>query len=156
MFGLKHLQHVKVPVSDLQRSARWYMRQFELDFSYEFTEQGVVRGVVLSHRSGDFHIGLRDRQVIPGQPELRGFDLFSIGVHDGDVLEDLRKRCSELGSPHGVLEERPDGTVLDITDPDGTVIRCYHYTGDNDRFTGIAFDDNGNYELYDEPRLDLG
>ncbi len=46
--------------------------------------------------------------------------------------------------------------MLDIPDPDGTIIRCYHYTWDHDRFTGVAFGDDGAVELYHSPRLDLG
>ncbi len=63
-----------------------------------------------------------------------------------------------MGTAHGQLEDRPDGTVLDIPDPDGTIIRCYHYTWDHDRFIGVAFGDDGAGagELYHSPRLDLG
>lgn len=150
------LLHVKVPVTDVERSARWYMRVFDLELSYEFCEQGVVRGVVLFHRGGDFSIALRDREVIPGRPLLDRFDLFSVGVPRREVLDELLERCEQMGTPHGQLEDRPDGTVLDIPDPDGTIIRCYHYTWSHDRFTGVAFEDDGAVELYHSSRLGLG
>ncbi len=154
--GLGGLLHVKVPVTDVQRSGRWYMRLFDLELMYEFCEQGIVRGVVLFHRTGDFSIALRDREAIPGRPLLDGFDLFSVRVSDRDVLLQLVDRCDDMGTAHEQLEDRPDGTVLDIPDPDGTIIRCYHYTWDHVRFTGVAFGDDGAVELYDSPRLDLG
>jgi len=153
--ALTGLLHVKVPVTDLERSARWYTRVFDLELLYEFCEQGIVRGVVLFHRSGDFSIALRDREAIPGRPLLDRFDLFCVRVQDREVLAQLLQRCQDVGTPHGELEDRPDGTVLDIPDPDGTIIRCYHYTWDHDRFTGVAFDADGVPLLYDSPKLDL-
>lgn len=132
------------------------MRLFDLELTYEFCEQGIVRGVVLFHRAGDFSIALRDREAIPGRPLLDRFDLFSVSVSEREVLVQLVDRCNDMGTAHGQLEDRPDGTVLDIPDPDGTVIRCYHYTWDHDRFIGVAFGDDGAGELYHSPRLDLG
>ncbi len=153
--GLQHLQHVKVPVTDVERSGRWYAALFELDLAAEFTEQGVVRGVALRHRSGGLIIALRDREAIPTRPDLRGFDPFAIGVRDREVLQELVRRCATMGIAHGDIEDRPDGSALDIPDPDGTVVRCYHYTGDERRFTGVAFHADGTVELYDTPRLDI-
>ena len=128
---------------------------FDLELAYEFCEQGVVRGVALYHRGGDFSIALRDREAIPARPRLDGFDLFSVGVPSRVVLEHLVDRCEQLGVEHGSLEDRPDGTVLDLPDPDGTVVRCYHYTWDRSRFTGVAFGGDGEVEIYDTPRLGL-
>ena len=153
--ALTGLLHVKVPVTDVERSARWYMLLFDLELMYEFCEQGIVRGVVLFHRSGDFSIALRDREAIPGRPLLDRFDLFAVSVEEREVLARLRRRCAEMGTPHGELEDRPDGTVLDIPDPDGTIIRCYHYTWNHDRFTGVAFGVDGVPELYESSKLDL-
>ncbi len=78
--ALSGLLHVKVPVTDVERSARWYKRLFDLHLAYGFCEQGVVRGVALFSRSGNFSIALRDRQVIAGRPLLRDFALFSVSV----------------------------------------------------------------------------
>jgi catechol 2,3-dioxygenase-like lactoylglutathione lyase family enzyme len=153
--ALTGLLHVKVPVTDVERSARWYTRVFDLELMYEFCELGTVRGVVLFHRSGNFSIALRDREAIPGRPLLDRFDLFSVSVEEREVLAQLLRRCQDMGTPHGQLEDRPDGTVLDIPDPDGTIVRCYHYTWDHDRFTGVAFGDDGLSELYDSPKIDL-
>ncbi len=72
---------------------------FGLELAAEFTEQGVVRGVALRHRSGDFIIALRDRAAIPGHPDLDGFDPFAVGVLQRGVLRELADRCDAMGTP---------------------------------------------------------
>lgn len=46
--GMTKVLHVKIPVTDLQRSVSWYCSLLELDLSREFVEQGVLRGAALS------------------------------------------------------------------------------------------------------------
>lgn len=85
---------------------------------------------------------------------LRGFDPFALGVADRPALDALLTRCRELGLEHHEIEERTDGAVLDVVDPDGTVVRFYHLTAEPSRFTGLAFGADGSVELYDEPALE--
>lgn len=151
---LTHIQHVKVPVNDLARSLRWYRELLDLELTHEFREEGVVRGVSLYCRRAGFSIALRDRAAITGRPDLRGFDPFALGVGDRAALEALMARCRELDVEHHGIEDRIDGAVLDVVDPDGTVIRFYHLTAELDRFTGLAFAADGSVEVYDDPTLD--
>lgn len=153
---LTHIQHVKVPVSDLPRSVRWYRALLDLELTYEFREDGVLRGASLLHRGGGFSIALRDRRAIPGRPELRGFDPFAVGVASRQTLDELVERCDGLGVEHRGVEERVDGSVLDVADPDGTVVRFYHLTVDQRRFTGLAFGADGSVQRYDTPSLTDG
>lgn len=154
VIDLTRVQHVKIPVSDLAHSLAWYRDLLDLELTHEFTEQGVVRGVSLLHRRGGFSIALRDRAAIPGQPDLRGFDPFALGVGGRDALDALVTRCRQLGVAHQGVEERVDGAVLDVADPDGTVVRFYHLTAELDRFTGLAFGADGSVEVYEQPRLE--
>jgi hypothetical protein len=41
---------------------------------------------------------------------------------------------------------------LPVTDPDGTVLRFYHFTAPTDGFTGVVFG-AGDVSYYTEPRL---
>jgi catechol 2,3-dioxygenase-like lactoylglutathione lyase family enzyme len=67
--GIEGILQVKFPVTDLQGSVTWYARVFDLRLGWEFVEEGVVRGAVLTDERERFLIGLRDRAVVPGQPE---------------------------------------------------------------------------------------
>ena len=57
--GLSHIKHVKLPVTDLRRSASWYRALFDLELIAESVEQGEVRGVSLFDRDGGFELALR-------------------------------------------------------------------------------------------------
>jgi catechol 2,3-dioxygenase-like lactoylglutathione lyase family enzyme len=61
--GLTKIKHVKIPVTDVQRSVTWYQSLLDLELYMEFVEQGVVRGASLLDRDGGYEIALRDREV---------------------------------------------------------------------------------------------
>ena len=78
--GLTTLWQVKIPVTDVPRSVRWYQTLLDLELLAEFVEQGVLRGAALLDRDGGYVIGLRDREVSAGHPDLSGFDLLGLRV----------------------------------------------------------------------------
>ena len=49
--GVTKVLHVKLPVSDLATSVRWYAALMDLELSREFVEDGELRGAAL--RSGE-------------------------------------------------------------------------------------------------------
>jgi len=153
--GIECIRQVKIPVTDLQRSVLWYCRAFDLRLGWEFTEQGAVRGAVLTDRASRFLIGLRHREVIPGKPAFPGFDLFSFGVASVETLETLAQRFDSLGIAHDPLFDRgPGGGVqLDVPDPDGTVIRFLSPFGEHPEFMGLEFHADGPPTVYHTPRL---
>lgn len=154
--GIARIQQVKVPVSDLRRSVQWYRSVLELDLMREFVENGELRGVTLVDRAAGYLIGLRHRDAIPGRPSsFAGFDLFSLGVASLADLMALAARCEQLGVHHGGLHDRgPDGTQLDVPDPDGTVIRFLSpFAEDGPAFAGVEFHDDGAVSFYETPRL---
>jgi hypothetical protein len=70
-----------------------------------------------------------------------------------DVLDALVARCERLGIAHSGIQETAAGPRLDVPDPDGTVLRFYHFTAPTDVFTGVEFRDGEVVEMYDTPRL---
>ena len=42
--GLMRIMHIKLPVTDVQRSAAWYTAVLGLETAAEFAEHGVIRG----------------------------------------------------------------------------------------------------------------
>ncbi len=153
--GLVQIKQVKVPVSDLQRSVSWYRALLDLDLIREFVEDGVLTGAVLADSDAGFLIGLRHRDAIAGQPSLKGYDLFSIGVESVDTLRELVHRCAQLHIAHGSLMDRgPDGTHLDVPDPDGTVVRFLSpFATDGPAFAGVELTSDGAPSFYTTPRL---
>ena len=76
---------VKLPVTDLSRSAAWYRDVLDLRRQFEFAEHGEVRGVQLVDATGDVMIALRDRRYCADQPRLAGFDVVSFRATSRDT-----------------------------------------------------------------------
>ena len=151
------VHHVKVPVTDLLASASWYASLLGLRPVREFVENGVLRGVALRHPGGGFVIALREREVCASRPDLAGFDPFALQVADrGDLLA-LVGRCEQLGVAHGEVVERGSAeAVVDVPDPDGTVVRFLWSSGEHEEaFVGLEFSGAADVGFYDRPRLRL-
>lgn len=151
--GLDRIAQVKLPVTDLARSVAWYRDVLDLRLWAEFVEDGVLRGAALIDPSGRFNIALRDRAVCASRPDLDGFDVFAFVPTSRSVLEAMVARCDRLGVAHNGIEETPAGPRLDVPDPDGTVVRFYHFTESTDRFIGVEARDGRPVGTYDAPRL---
>jgi hypothetical protein len=151
--GLDRIAQVKLPVTDLAHSVNWYRQLFDLRLWAEFAEDGVVRGAGLIDPRGRFNIALRDREACAGRPDLRGHDVVAFLPDTRSVLDDLIARCDRLGIAHGDVHETPAGSILDIPDPDGTVLRFYHFTAPTEGFTGIETRDGEYVVTYHAPRL---
>jgi catechol 2,3-dioxygenase-like lactoylglutathione lyase family enzyme len=127
---LDGIHHVKVPVTDLDRSRDWYASRLGYEVDAVFVEGGREMGVVMSHPNGGPGIGLRlDPQRSEG---IGDFDFFSIGVPDRPALDDLAARLSDLGERHAGVHFATIGWILPMLhDPDGHEVRFYttdHHT----------------------------
>ena len=132
---LDGVHHLKLPVSDLERSRSWYASRLGYVALIEFTKQGRTTGITMVHPNGGPTIGF----VL--NPELaaraRGFDYFSIGVRHKADLDDLAARLSEAGEVHAGVHFATIGWILPGThDPDGHEVRFYT----NDHHTEIPSD----------------
>ena len=103
--GLRKIRHVRVPVTDLRRSAGWYRRLLDLELVGEFVEQGELRGIVLVDKTGAYGIALRDREYCASRPDLAGFDAFALEADDLETLRQLARRCDELGIAHNGVQD---------------------------------------------------
>ena len=45
---IDRLLHVKIPVTNVERSARWYAQLLDIRLAMEFVEDDQIRGVVLT------------------------------------------------------------------------------------------------------------
>jgi catechol 2,3-dioxygenase-like lactoylglutathione lyase family enzyme len=121
---LDGVHHLKLPVSDLNRSRAWYESRLGYQAGTEFTENGTLMGIVLVHPNGGPALGLR---LDPGRAaRAAGFDYFSIGVPTKAALEALARRLTALGEAHAGVHFATVGWILpDTHDPDGHEIRFY-------------------------------
>lgn len=151
--GLDRIAQIKLPVTDLARSIGFYRDLLGLRQFAEFTEDGVVRGAGLIDPQARFCVALRDRRVCAGTPSLDGFDVVAFLPATRSVLEVIISRCERFGFAYAAPHDTPAGTMLDVPDPDGTVLRFYHYTAGTDGFTGIESRNGAIVGTYAEPRL---
>lgn len=150
---IAHIAQVKLPVTDLAASAAWYAAVLDLRHWVEIVEDDEVRGVGLIDREGRFNVSLRLREHCAARPVLTGFDVVAFMPRSREAMDALAARCDRLGVAHSGISEGPEGSRLDVPDPDGTVLRFYHFTAPTEGFTGIVLDDGRAVASYGEPRL---
>lgn len=131
---LDGVHHVKLPVSDLNRSRAWYESRLGYQVATEFIEEGTLMGLALVHPNGGPSLALR---LDPGLADrAAGFDYFAIGVPTKAGIEVLARRLTALGEQHAGVHFATIGWILPAThDPDGHEIRFYtteHHTGPHD------------------------
>lgn len=150
------LNQVKIPVTDLQCSVTWCCELPGLGLWREFVEHGVLCGAVLTE-DRDLRIGLRLRDMVSGAPAFPNLDLCSLAVDSLDELQAVVARCDDLGLAHGEITRLgADGTVVDVADPDGMVIRFLHLNPDRERsLAGVDIRSDGLPAFYDTPRLSI-
>ncbi len=129
MFGdgapqLAGCHHLKLPVSDLERSFAWYERTLGYVRAIEFVEKGVLMGIGMDHPRGGPHLALR---LDPDRAKAAaGFDYFSLGVADKEAIDGLAARLDTLGERHAGVHFASIGWILpNLRDPDGHEVRFY-------------------------------
>lgn len=121
---LDGVHHLKLPVSDLDRSREWYQSRLGYAVAMEFREDGKVMGLALSHPHGGPRLALRldPRKAAASS----GFDFFSIGVPTRAAMDALSARLTQLGDAHAGVQVASLGWILPgLSDPDGHEIRFY-------------------------------
>ena len=106
---LAGVHHLKLPVSDLTRSAEWYQSRLGYRVAAEFAEQGTLMGYAMVHPAGGPDLALR---LDPDRARAAaGFDYFSIGVPDREALDALAARTSGCVSTRRALRRQRASTT---------------------------------------------
>ena len=152
--GIDRFLHVKIPVTNVERSARWYAQLLDMRLAMEFVEDEQLRGVVLAEPVTGVRIALRDRAFCSSQPVLDGFDLIAFEMSSLNALEEFAGRCQELGVTTTGVHYFDDGASagMDVPDPDGTTIR-FNFAPGRPPFMGVSSTSQGQ-QIYEHPRLD--
>ncbi|MER7146427.1 VOC family protein [Streptomyces xanthochromogenes] len=123
------IHHIKLPVTDLERSARWYGNVL-----------GARRLTELDHRRPDGSLfavildapGLGTRLELRRDPTtataLQGYDFLTLAVDDRAALDDWITHLDTLGILHSPPVVALVGWLLVIPDPDGLRLRLYTNT----------------------------
>lgn len=121
---LDGIHHLKLPVSELQRSLSWYQDRLGYLVMKNFVEDGVLMGIAMTHPNGGPDLAIR---LDPERARAAaGFDYFAIGVPGHDAIEALAARFTERGDAHAGVHRTPVGWVLPgVQDPDGHHVRFY-------------------------------
>jgi catechol 2,3-dioxygenase-like lactoylglutathione lyase family enzyme len=117
------LHHVKVPVTDVERSRDWYGRAFDFTCVLEFHEHARLVGVALRHPVGDAALALREDP--PRAAALAGFDSVCLAVGTRADLDELLVRLDTAGIEHGTPVAGRGGDAVDVPDPDGHLVRIH-------------------------------
>ena len=124
MSALAGFHHVKLPVSNVERSRAWYQRVLDLVPHIDFVEDGVLMGVAMSSPDGSLELALRQDSV--RAKALAGFDPFALAVPTHSDLQQWRDRLDRLGELHGGIVVGHIGWVIaGVHDPDGIEVRLY-------------------------------
>ncbi|MEV1202460.1 VOC family protein [Microbispora rosea] len=122
---LNGFHHVKLPVTDVERSRDWYERVLGLRVFIEFVEDGTLMGVALRDASDVVDVALRKDPVRAAA--MAGFDPMALCVPTLRDLKAWQQRLDDLSEPHGGIVTGHVGQVLvGLHDPDGIEIRFYH------------------------------
>jgi catechol 2,3-dioxygenase-like lactoylglutathione lyase family enzyme len=129
---LAGVYHLKLPVTDLDRSRDWYSSRLGYDVEIEFIERGQLVGYALGHPNGGPALCLR---LDPDRARAAaGFDYFAIGVCGKEAIDELAARLSALGEDHaGVHFANRGWILLELRDPDGHEVRFFAIERHNDR-----------------------
>jgi catechol 2,3-dioxygenase-like lactoylglutathione lyase family enzyme len=126
MISIDGIYHLKFPVSDIDRSVRFYETVFgakrltELD---HFTPEGALFGVILDFPGLGTQLQLKlDRTAAAG---YRGTTPVALLVDTLDQLRDCVRRLDELKVPHSPVLNGLIQWLIVIEDPDQLQLRIY-------------------------------
>jgi catechol 2,3-dioxygenase-like lactoylglutathione lyase family enzyme len=144
-----------LPVSDLERSARFYRDLLGLRYRREFSrEDGVVTGCALSAPGDAYAISLRLRDTTPGRADLREEHPLIMRVADRATLERIYAHADRLGFAP-TRGEHLDAAFVEVRDPDGICMRFGVVNRSWDAFDGVRLAADGTAAAYDKPVLDV-
>ncbi|WP_067565438.1 VOC family protein [Nocardia acidivorans] len=122
---LAGIHHIKIPVTDLVRSVRWYREVLGYRPTMQFDDDdGMVRGVA-GELPGISPSMLCLRENPAAAQGCKGFDPVSLGARGRDDLVRWAAHLDENGVSHSPVIDASVGWLLVFNDPDGLDLHIY-------------------------------
>jgi glyoxylase I family protein len=123
------VHHVNLTVTDLGRSAGWYMKVLGLVPGWEMADvEGRGQKTVLLVPNSSLRIVLTQHKANSGEPasEFRtGLDHVALTVEDRPSLEVWARWLDELDVTHSAIKEGATGWLITLRDPDNIQLELY-------------------------------
>lgn len=120
--------HVSLSVSDLGKSAQWYIETLGLEVTAEIEGTGFRRTRLRAPGSGlTLTLTAHDQQTGGRFDERRaGVDHIAFNVGGADAVEELKRRFEELGVDHSEVKQAASGTaMITLRDPDNIQLEVF-------------------------------
>ena len=125
--------HVRLTVTDIERSRAFYDQLFGLPVAYELPPDADAEtreklaflfGGVL-YRLGDSMLGLRPVADDRFDEDRVGLDHLSFAVASRDDLDAAALLLDEMGVPHEAVKDITHGYLLEFRDPDNIALELF-------------------------------
>ena len=123
------VHHVNLTVTDLDRSAGWYMKVLGLVPGWEMADiEGRGKKTVLLVPNSSLRIVLTQHKANSGEPASEfctGLDHVALTVEDRPRLEVWARWLDGLDVSHSAIKEGATGCLITLRDPDNIQLELY-------------------------------
>lgn len=133
--SLQGVAHVRLTVTDIDRSRAFYDEVFGLPVAFEVppdADEATRQELAFLYGGVIYHLGtglLGLRPVAPGEDcfdeDRVGLDHLSFAVADRRALEAAAEHLDSLGVPHGAIKDLGGSAVLELRDPDNIALELF-------------------------------
>ena len=118
------IHHVRVPVSDLDRSVEFWTATFGFERDFDFPGDEGPIATALTHPATDTHVVLwKDAARAVSSA---GFTSVGLGVPDRASIDALAAELDVAGIPHqGIEPSFVEVKLVGVADPDGNLVNFY-------------------------------
>lgn len=124
---LEALRHAALTVSDLDRSAHWYVDVLGLVEAFR-EEAPTRRAIVYLFPNGTPAVGLVEHTAVTHarfDPSVTGLDHLAFSVTSEEEMARWSERLTTLGVEHSGAIDVPPGQILNFKDPDGIALSLF-------------------------------